>query len=407
MSEALRVDLVVTWAAAAAALSVLARMTRKRSRSLLEGRSLILLAVLGVLCLARGFYWLGIAAPVPRLLTVVAAAAVPLALALFVEGLLRRHLPLWMKVLSAGVSAIALLGALLGMHRRPYATLFGVALLVVLACLCVALLRRDPQRLSPPENDLVVACLAVALLSVPLVATDFRSIGGTAPPRLGGIAVLAFVYVLVRAGFGRNRPARLLWDASWRVSQALLLAGVVLLLTGIGGPPHWVRASSAALALVLLFEVWERLTHGIVVRDDRALLRWLTHARLTSLGGFLSSLQRYPLTEEHLLLREDDLRGYSLAALLQAFPRSVPVCSAAQLRSAVAAGRNGELDTAEQMLDVLSRYEMTHACLLGTEPTEILLVNLPDVAGNQDAELELQVIQRVGSLAVTLENQRA
>ncbi len=403
MSEALRVDLVVTWAAAAAALTVLGQMARKRSRSLLEARSMVLLAVLGLLCLVRGFYWLGIGGPGLRLLTFVAAAVVPLALALFVEGLLRRHLPLWMKVLAAGVSAIAFLVALLAMPRTLAAAPFGVAVVVVMACLCVALLRRDRQRLSPAENDLVVACIAVALLAVPLAATDFRAIGGAAPTRLGGIAVLAFVYVLVRAAFGRNRPVRLLWDASWRVFQALLLAGVVLLLTGVGGPSHWVRAFSAALALVLLFEVWERVTHVIVVRDDRALLRWLTHARLTSLGAFLNGLERYPLTEEHVLLQEGDLRAYSLAALVRAFPGSVPVCSAAQLRHVAAAGQGEELDAAEQMLDVLNKYEMTHACLLGTEPTRILLVNLPDVAGNEDAELELQVIQHVGNLAVTLE----
>ena len=52
------------------------------------------------------------------------------------------------------------------------------------------------------------------------------------------------------------------------------------------------------------------------------------------------------------------------------------------------------------MADILERYEMTHACLLSASPLRLLLVNLPEVGGNRDAELELEVIQRHASLAV-------
>lgn len=57
-------------------------------------------------------------------------------------------------------------------------------------------------------------------------------------------------------------------------------------------------------------------------------------------------------------------------------------------------------DAAEQMADILERYEMTHACLLSTDPLHLLLVNLPEMGGNRDAELELEVIQRQASLAL-------
>jgi hypothetical protein len=57
-------------------------------------------------------------------------------------------------------------------------------------------------------------------------------------------------------------------------------------------------------------------------------------------------------------------------------------------------------EAAEQMADILERYEMTHACLLSDDPVRLLLVNLPEISGNRDAELEMAVIQRQASLAL-------
>jgi hypothetical protein len=63
-------------------------------------------------------------------------------------------------------------------------------------------------------------------------------------------------------------------------------------------------------------------------------------------------------------------------------------------------------DAAEQLLDVLARYDMTHAGLLAVEPLELLLVALPEVAAAADAELELRVLQRCGTLAAHLDSAR-
>ncbi len=398
-ADAVAVDVLVTWIGALGAAGYLLHIVRNPSRSPLERRAVLLLGVLTVLLLVRGFSWLEADVRLDRL-TFAAATLLPLAMALFVEGLLRRHLPRPAKLLAAGSSALFFAVNLgpapareLLLHR-----VFPGVLLVMMALLGYFLLARRRDTLSPAENRLVSGCLLAVLAGLPMAASDFRMELGFPSQRWGAVGVLLFVYTLVHLA---RLPEHMGWrlrELGWLALQALLLSGMVALLS-----PRplevWGHALPLASAVVLLFAIGERLRNAGAVEGQERLLRWLANAPTGSREELVAWLRRYPLTEQHLLLGPEELRAYAAASLAALFVAS-RTCSGAQFRQIGPDAPRQAQEAAEQMADILERHEMTHACLLGTDPLHLLLVNLPEISGNRDAELELEVIQRQASLVL-------
>ncbi|HEV3052358.1 MAG TPA: hypothetical protein VGX50_18750 [Longimicrobium sp.] len=398
-ADAVAIDVLVTWIGALGAASYLLHIVRNPSRSPLERRAVLLLGVLTVLLTVRGFAWME---PDVRLnrLTFAAATLLPLAMTLFVEGLLRRHLPRPAKLLAAGSSAF-FFAMNLGPSSMRELLLFRVfagVLVGMMALLGYFLLARRRDTLSPAENRLVSGCLLAVLASLPMAASDFRLELGFPPQRWGAVGVLLFVYTLVHL-------ARLPEHVGWRLRELGWLALQALLLSGMGAflSPRpmtvWAHALPLAAAVVLLFAIWERLRNAGTVQRQERLLRWLARAPAGSRDALVRWLRHYPLTQQHLLLGPEELRAYEAESLSALFGRS-RTCSGAHFRQIGPGAPRRAQEAAEQMADILERYEMTHACLLSTHPLHLLLVNLPEMGGNRDAELELEVIQRHASLAV-------
>ncbi len=398
--EAARVDALVTWLGAAGTLSYLVHILRAPTRSTLERRALYLLAVLAWLLAVRGFAWLRPESRLLVTLTFAAATLLPLTMALFVEGLLRRHLPLWLKVLAAGSSVAFFLLNALGLMWTSDAVSFAfpAALLLVMLSLGGVLVARDRSSLSRAENQLVSGCLIAVLVCLPLAATDFRTHVGWPAQRWGAVGVLLFLSALSRMAHLREGGSWAWEEGPWLLAKSALLAGTVWFLAGTGGTAEPERVLPVAVAVVLLLALWERLRSLAALERGRGLLRWLANAP-GSLDAFVRALHDYPLTEHHLLAGPAELAGYREDALVRLFAGS-RVCSAAKLRRLRETGSAEELDAAEQMIDLLGRHEMTHACVLGTEPLRLLLVSLPEISHARDTELELEVIQRQGSLAL-------
>jgi hypothetical protein len=401
------VDVLVTWVGAVMLLRYRIALGRRRERSALERRTGFLISSIALLLLLRGFSWLqpdvrwlGIAMLLP-------ATLLPLAMTLFAEGLLRRHVPRWTKWLAVGLTTVAatttiVLGATRTSDTRG-SQLLLFALLTMMGVLGVLLARRDRGSLSRGENGLVRACLLVTLISLPLVATDFRFDIGWPMARLGTLGALLFCYTLLRRP---QEHARLIWWAR-DVGGLLLRAGVVclLLLVALHTAPRelLVPLFVLATALVLAVAIADRLAQSNTARTETALLRWLARPPATTLHGFVRELHHLPLTADALVIPEEDLAMYDRAALCAALATGRPVHSLARLREERAARGEGRVEAArgaDQLTDLLERTEMTHVALLTQRPLRLLLANIPELPGATDAELALGAVVRHGQLAV-------
>jgi hypothetical protein len=401
-------DAALSWMGALGAWIALTHMRSSEARSFQERRAVLLLALLSALMLVRGWLWLLGPNRWLFMLTFVPAVLLPIAAVLFVEGLLRRHLPLSMKVAGVALSSVFLILDLAGLLQRDhrYLLAFMVLEIALFAVLGLLLMTRDRASLSPAENRLADGAVLVVLIALPLTATDFRLDLGWPPMRLGALGLLVFVYCLMLLGAPGLLAGSLFSELGRLSLRALVLAGAMLALAGWGDAAHRWRIAGLSLGFTLLAALWDRRAQLRAQVRARSFLGWWAGADLRSLGGFIRDLASCPAAEAHRFLEGNALAGYDLDALAAwAGWRRNGVCSLAELRDT---GRGATPDPVkEQLVDLLERHGMNHASLVSGKPPRLLLVSLPQLGGGQVAHWQLSLIQRGASLLARLEDERA
>jgi hypothetical protein len=389
------IEAAISWSAAAGCAFYLSTMFRDRARS---GPLLFLVLLLAALLTVRGFGWLR---GDGRLTTLSFAFAtwLPLAVTLFIERVLRRHHPLWVKLLALGTSSVFFLSNLIPglFSQRLWMQAFGVCFAVVLVVNGALLLAQRNSSVSAAERRLIDLLLLVALISAPLVLSDFRTLLPVFPMRLGGLAALLFVYAML------GSVVLSLGVVQWLLRFAtLLLSGFILsmllafALQGLSARAWW----RTSLDLWPLAFAWMLLTGVVVSRlalaasgRSNAFLNWLASAPLESASRLLSDLGRAPDSSAHLVLRGEDLRDYAGAVLTRLALASDGVVSLSAARRTQQDPRLAE--SAEQWMDLLERAQMTHGFIACPAPLCIVLVSLPATTSTAAAEARLRVLQRV------------
>lgn len=397
------VDVIVTWIGGLTLLRYRIAIGRRRDTGRLERRSSVLVSSVALLLILRGFSWLRPDVAWLGTLMLLPATFIPLAMTFFAEGLLRRHAPLWLKTLavaSTGAAFVATVAStLIGRQDNAFASyvLLG-AFLVTMSGVFVELARRDVSSLSRAENAIVRSMLVVALVSLPLIATDFRFVFNWPPARLGTLAALLFCYTLLR------RPDELHFLRRWMraLGRLVLRAGVVcaLLLIALRTAPDDLLFPLFVLATALVFAlaVHDRLGSASSQRAERALLRWLARAPATSLTAMVRDLRHLPLTSDAIIMEGPELASYHEDALLAAFSSTTLVRARDDLRAETTNSISSR--GADELTDVLDRTGMTHVALLSSSPVRLLLANSPELPGSNDTEVALAAIIRHGRQAL-------
>ncbi|CAN7343571.1 hypothetical protein LJR296_001785 [Cupriavidus necator] len=397
MIDALASDVAVTWLGAVGCGLYLHFLWSRREAG--AGTGLFLFGVLTALLAVRGFSWL-FGGTLLAQLVFAAATLLPIAMTLFAEHLVRRHHPLWLKLLALGVSVlffvINLFTDLPG--NTPLLLAFLGCFAVVTASNGWFLLWLRDAELSDNEERLARAVVVVVALAVPLAATDFREELGHVPVRLGALGALAFVYVFLNLSESQRVVRGLLAHIAAALLFAVVLASVMALASRGPGPGFaeaGLRGMPVAIAWVLLTAIFVRIRAMSLAGDGNAFLRWLLHARLDTPEGFLHSLRRLPQTADHVVLGNAELAGYALDALFNlAGKRREPV-SIGDARAWARIREGDRVEAAEQLVDLLERHEMTHALLIARQPAQVVLLNLPQGANAAIGELRAAVILRL------------
>ena len=400
-------DAVLSWLGALGTLSVWFHLRRRDRGSLQQRRARFLLGALATLLFVRGFFWLHPAEPRLFVLTFLAAALVPLGMALFVEGLLRRHLPLGLKILAAGGSGLFLLLVLAGVLRRgsPWVLGFAGFEVALLAVLGAVVMRRDRTSLSPAENRFIEGIWIALLLALPLTLTDFRGALGWPPARLGALGALIFAYALVRPGSRREGRGALLREIAGLAGRALVLALAVAAVLGADRGRTWHLAACSG-GFVLLAALWQRLADARAEIRRGSFLAWWAEADVSGLDRFLEALEECPVAESFQLATGDALEGYDEAALARCL-EARPVASLTASRAALR-GEPGEHRTAyEQLVDLLARRGLEHACLVRSRPLTLLLLGPGSLGGSPATDLEIALLQKGAALVAAREASHA
>ena len=410
------VDILVTWTSAVTMIRYAQTLFRSRS-SVLELRTLFLALVLAATLLARGFFWLWPEATGLSIAVGLPASFLPLAATLFVEGLLRRHVPKVMKVFAVVATLMALIGTTAGgLTSDPglgslFTKLFLVPLLITFLSLGVIIISRDRTTLSRTENALVTACLVVTMLSLPLAVTDFRRDVGWPFARMGSLGALLFCYTLLRTPQENARLQRWVHDIGLFIGKSAL---ATLLLRILLRDMQWSAFADffiLAFALVVSYAIWDRLRDSETSNRVTELLRWLAGDTPETMTAFLRELKHLSLTADAEIVTGDDLTRYDRDSVLRAMSGKSSVVTLASLRQ-VRDSDTGTFDPletrgADELTDLLERRGITHIGLLSENPLQLLATTLPELAGSRDSELAFEAVLRRGQHVLSLSSQFA
>lgn len=404
------IDVMISWTAGI----TLARYTytlSQRHRSTLESRTLFLATVLTVTLIVRGFSWLIPGSVVLSIAAAVPASLLPLAATVFVEGLLRRHVPVYLKAIAILATGISLTGALLGgATPEPgttsmFAQLFLAPYAVTLLGLGLVLITRDTKTLAASENSLIAACMTATVISVPLIATDFPYDIGWPFARMGSLAALVLCYTLLRTPSENRTVSRWLRDLMLLVIKALLATLLLRILLPSIELVFFADFAVLAFALVISFAIWDRLRDLTGPNRITELLRWMATDAPTSLRQFDRHLHHLSLTSDSQITQAEDLAQYDADAIRETIDSSKGVLSLAQLREVRESNSSSDaiMRGADQLADLLERKGVTHVGLLSEIPLKLLLATLPELPGANDSELALAAVIRRGQAAASIE----
>lgn len=398
MADALAIDVALTWAGAAGCAYYFASLYGQGHRGV--GAQRFLLIVLTGLLLVRGFTWLTANAALARL-TFGIATWLPLAVTLFVERVLRRHHPLGLKLLALatsltffGCNIVAALPA-----RRGWLLAFLAAFALVVLTNAILLLARRRADQSAAENRLADLIVVIAVLSIPLVISDFRTLVPFSPVRLGALGALLFAYAMLGSVVRTASVAS--WAFRWVVLLALALGLSALISLAVFGPvpaawwPATLRAWPVAYAWMLLTGIVVSRRAVSAGGSATAFIRWLAQAPLATTDEFIASLAASPDGATHLVLGQRDLSDYRPDVLARLADANQGVASLAVARRERGSAEGPLAESAEQWIDLLERLQMTHGVLALRATPMVVLVNLPTTTSTAAAESRLSVIQHL------------
>jgi hypothetical protein len=390
-------DPILSFVGAAGGMAYIAHIHRDRSRSYLELMMLVLLYCLAALFISRGFYWLTedewLQVP-----SFVPATLLPLAVALFVEALMRRHVrPAFKVFVAVGTLVCFVLNLVPLVSREDLWTISRVVTLGTFGWLALLVAFRDRTEHAPMENRLINGVTTALAFAFVLALTDLQIAPSWLHFRVGGIGGLIFVYVCVRLTDPDESWVFLVRELFWVGAGALVVTSTFAVLAPDGATDFYVAIFFVSFSFVLLFTILERLRGLRRDSYNTSFFRWLLNARTGSIDDFIDSLYRLPLAREHLIVRGSDLDLYEPEEMADVLDGADAVCTLSSLRAGLVK-RQHDREGTEQLIGLLEQNGMTHIALLSQKPYAFLLLNLPQFTSTHNPMLEMALLQKYARL---------
>lgn len=370
-------DTVVSLAAFLGLVIVIRHIGRLATKDPLAARTRMTLMVVAAFLGMRILHWntdIGIF----RFGTYAAAAAIPVAVLLLTEGLLRRHAPRWAKLaicLGALALTVVALWPQLTVRQSFGAALMGFQLASLLI-ICWLVLTRDRSSLTPAENR-TIGRISLALLPIfPFLMTDYRFDAYSMPVRMSGLAILVtcWFYLNLDRPLLRRR-IQILFIAIYAVAG--LVAGILIARQAGLATDGAIQITAMITALMFLAAIAH---DDISLRQDAtrdALMGEISGGNFPSLDYYLDELKRRGVLDDTIILSDADLRDFDAAALATAFD-----ADPAMVREDLPADRDDDTLAQSQLRTLFDRYTATHLFEVSRQPLVVAVANPPSFSAS-------------------------
>jgi hypothetical protein len=395
MTPAVVADSIVNLCGAIGLGVAMLTLYRRDPNGPLTRRLLLAIGVVTILFFIRGAAWWSGNASLDRL-SLIPAALIPLGALIVTEGMLRRHAPRIVKMVAVFGGLLLGLGGALGLERfaTPYFLALSIFQLAGFAACALILMMRDRISLMASENRSIGRLAAGALVVIPFIVTDFRTLLPDFPVRLGALGALLVIATVLIAGSGAETRRQGLYLTALRSSGSALLGVAAAWMSPEADTAQVVRFGAVAVAGVLAI--------GLMVDTLRALFESRAPGILNSVAAsaartrdqLLSELARHPIFESARRYRESDLDAYD-PALLRAFLSTQRV-----LRRREAPWGLASSDPAvERVTSLMAANSATHLMILSHDPIDIIVTTVPVISADPTTETALELVHRLLALA--------
>lgn len=318
---------------------------------------------------ARALHWLGLDGVV-RWMAYASAALLPLTVLLLAEGLVRRHAPLWIKIVTSVGTVVLPLWAMNPAATGQMPFLLGLLLhqLLVFSLAGWLIWRRDPDSLSGVENTRIRQLSIALALLLPFLLTDYRLDAAPIPVRLSGLAVLVMCWLSLSMQFAPTLRGSTGIALAWSVLVPVVAAVALTLhldLSFAVGIQVWAMIQ----ALLIVFELGRMVVRVRLHARSGALLGDLARKAHLSLDDFIKMLRHRAGAEGALIVTQTELRDFDANALRAGFD-GAGLCALTSLP------RDPVQDTLSQsqMRLLLARYGAAQAALVSASPFAVALL---------------------------------
>jgi hypothetical protein len=371
---------------------------RRDPRSPLTFRLLLALGVIATLFLMRGAAWWTGSAVLDRL-SVIPASLIPLGALIVTEGILRRHAPRAVKM-AALIGGIVLgLGGVIGLARfaMPYAVALSLFQLAGFAICAWLLAARDRAALMASENRSITRLAVGALVVIPFILTDFRTLFPDIPVRLGALGALLTVTVMLIAGGGAETRRHGLTLMALRLISSALLGIAAAHIAPDVGAAQVIRFCAVAVAGVLTIGLMTDALRALFESQEPGVLNSVAASPARTRDQLIAELAHHPIFESARRYRENELAAYD-PPLLRDFLLERRV-----LRRPDAPWGLPATDPAtERMISLMTANSATHVIVLSHEPVDLIALAVPVTSADPATETALALVRRL--LALTPES---
>ncbi len=379
MTTSVVIDSLINAIGLAGVLALILALRRRDAPGGMRWRWTLALGLVAVMYASRGLEWLGAGTGFAAV-TMAAAAVIPLAVLLVVEGLIRRHAPLIVKllVLTGMVAVLIVIASAAPWAGKALGVHIGIGMALAVATALAGMRGIDRAELR------TVAALAVCQVAlIPAALSDFREFWPDLPARLSPLAVMFFGWVGLTIG-------------SWSIAQRMAWLGflmVVAALSGVALAHISVQASWLQIAIVVLSTLMlVTICAEAITRPDAGLKlrRALVAAPPGDRDALVQALTASPIFGNGVMLSQADLADLDPDAVRALFDR-YPMLG----RRDAPWGMARDAILAEAISALLDTHTATHLLMVEPAPLALLAVNLPALSASDAVETDLALVQRL------------
>lgn len=322
-------------------------------------------------------------------LTYTCATLMSFSVFLYFETLLRRHMPLWLKIFvtlgSIYFIGIAMADMMAG-QREPLIK-YGFYLIILQLSVILISLFRNRDEYNKIENSLIDLSVISLLSLAPFFLSDISSYGFKYLPKLGVIGGLLFVYTSMYNQSILQNQGFLLKKLLKAVFFSFILTLVLAQLTQSHDPYILYRSFVLFLAVNLIF----RIHFAVKTLDgDDDFVRFVekvNESQKHDFNRFMKSMHIFFDKVDKKLLRPEALTQYNTENIKFVFNKNnTHLFSIYDLKENISDKNlstslsHQELEAFEHLVDLLEKYEMTYICKLGESNPAFILFHVPMIS---------------------------